>query len=391
MKTVSVVVPTRNRQSCVKVLIKSLMDTTEKFQLIIADNSDDDSLRHDLELYQGDPRLTYHYSSETLSVVENFNRALDMATGDYVAFIGDDDILSRHFFEVVILAEKNDVDAVIYGKPGRVLHYFWPGVQASYWGDVGGCLFYSDFSGEFFQYSHTQAMANAAARLGSGPQEMPRAYLGLISKKLIEKVKLNYGPVFGGCSPDVYSSHLLSACAEKVFICDYPFIIPGASPKSTSAMRAERTDVGGLTDNDHLGRFANMNWDEQVPKYYAPYTVWAQSHLDALRMTNYKVPSSSFLFLYARCFIFTRGHRAEILKAIRSKRSFLSCALVYAQLGPVLAFVALQYVLEKVPALVRKRPGGAKFKIDGCADIYQAAIKLEGELAGRDIVLKTCH
>jgi hypothetical protein len=350
--------------------------------VVVNDNSDDDSLRALLDDFVSDPRLSYRYMPGVLSVVENFNDALARSAGEYITFLGDDDMIGPRFYEFVLKAKREGIDALLYRSRGRVVHYFWSGVTSPRWGNMGGKLYFSRFTGKAFSLNARKEAGDAILHLGEGPRQMPRVYLGVVSRALVEDVEAKYGSLFGGVTPDVYSSHLLAVSCVKPVVVDYPFILPGASPQSTSAARAERSDVGqGATANSHLGRFANVNWDPRIPNYYSSHTMWSQSHVKAHEKTGHPVPLRAFAYLYATCLFFTFGQAREHLPAaIHAHNGHTRRVAVMLLSLLSLATVASNYVLRRIPAGLTRRPGGAKFVVSGLADTRIALERLEGAL-----------
>lgn len=385
----SIVVPTRNRIFCAEHLINYILKFNEDFELIICDNSDVDDLKKIISQKLNDVRLKYSYSNEKLSVVDNFNQALAKSNGEYVLFLGDDDLISPRLFKYVKSLKSRQVDAVLFGRQKSVIHFFWPGVKAAHWGDIGGKLFFSNFSGSEQPVNLQNVIRHANLHLGTGPREMPRAYLGIISRNVAQQVQQKYGALFGGVSPDVYSSHLISSIAKKVIRLDYPMIIPGATPASTSAQRAERSDVGDIKANDHTGRFKDIDWHSQIPQYYAPYTVWALSLYQATLKTHHFISQSGFSHLYAQCLIFTRGHGREIFKAMRSGRTKILLFFCLCLTTIKMIQILFSYFLDKVPALIRQKPGGANYELKDFLFIGDAVDQMEKQLSYVEITTVT--
>ena len=81
----SIIIPTKNRQYYAAKSIEQILQIkSDKIQLVIQDNSDEDKLLSAISQYESDKRLVYNYTSEVLSFVENFNRGLEAAKGVYV-------------------------------------------------------------------------------------------------------------------------------------------------------------------------------------------------------------------------------------------------------------------------------------------------------------------
>jgi hypothetical protein len=222
------------------------------------------------------------------------------------------------------------------------------------------------------------ARRSSRLRLSDGPQALPRAYFGVVSARCIRQVVDRYGALFGGVSPDVFSSRLLSEVVTNCVSVDLPFIAGGASKSSTSAGRSERTDVGKLRDNDHTGRFKNLAWDARVPAFYSPFTVWAQSLMQAEKLIGSKLSQWSFPYLYAKCIVFSRGHFPSIRQAMAVQGKSLS---MVARTAVSVGFVTLSYVIEKMPLLIRRAPGGADDCFAELADSDAATQLLNKQIA----------
>lgn len=97
----SVLIPTRNRLDLVKEAVASVRNQSySNWELIVSDNCSDD----DVEEYvrsQGDDRIVYFRQSNPVSVTDNWNTANDMATGDYMIMLGDDDALVPQALEIL--------------------------------------------------------------------------------------------------------------------------------------------------------------------------------------------------------------------------------------------------------------------------------------------------
>jgi glycosyltransferase involved in cell wall biosynthesis len=375
----SIVVPTRNRGACLLSLLETLERYHEedghRFQLIIADNSDDDSLRARIE--SSPLPIEYRYSPDVLSVVENFNRAVPFIRGAFACFMGDDDIVTSRVFELVDLMAREKIDAAIVSPAVKCL-YFWPGVSHKRWGNLGGRLYVSRSTGEARSIDIRRVLYRNRLRISDGPQALPRAYFGVISKACIERVTSRYGALFGGVSPDIFSSRLLAEVVTSFVSVDLPFIAPGAAAASTSAMRAERADIGKLRDNDHTGRFKDLDWNARVPDFYAPFTVWAQSLLQAEKVVGTKLGAWAFPYLYAKCLLFSRGHAPSVRRALEAAPSPVIARL---QTALSLPFVALEYALQKVPLLMHRAPGGAQDCLDGLHTSDAATRRLNSHIA----------
>lgn len=375
---ITFVIPTRNRQHCLRAMLQTFtrfhQEKSTRFDVVILDNSDDDSLAKDVKdcLFG----VTYVYRADQLSVVENFNQGTTRLTGTYACFMGDDDLISERIFDLAALMGDHEIDAAILAPQTKGV-YFWPGIVDSRWGDVGGTLFLGDPSGRVQPIILDDAIRKCRAQSCDGPQLLPRVYSGLIAKSCIDEVIKRYGTLFGGCSPDIYSSRLLSSVVKRLVAIDLPVLLAGASKTSTSAQRAERSDVGQLKSNDHLGRFQNLVWSPRIPEFYSPFTVWAQSYLQAEERLGGKLDYTALAYVYAKCLLFARGNAPAVLAAMRRSPSPTLQTLLTAMKLLVLPF---RFVAQKLPLLLNRRPGGCRHAFAKLETSYDASRRLDDVL-----------
>ena len=112
--TISVVVPMYNTEKVFfKELIESLKNQTySKWELCLADGSEvPNELLKD---YIDDDRIKYSFLNSNLGISENTNKAIEMATGDFIGFLDHDDLLSQDaLYEVVkAINEEKNVDFI---------------------------------------------------------------------------------------------------------------------------------------------------------------------------------------------------------------------------------------------------------------------------------------
>lgn len=304
MPRVSVIIPTHNRAHYAVPSIRSALAASPEIEVVVSDTSEVDLIS---PAFAGDPnlsRLRLVRQQGPLSVVDNFNAALRAATGDYLVFIGDDDFVGSSIAQVAEWAGRNQVDALKFSFP---VLYHWPDYKHRTRADeYSGTLHIAPFSGAIISHDARKALAAALHDFGGGVLEMPRAYAGMVSRKLVERICQRYGQLFGGVSPDIYSAALISLEAERCVKIDYPVIIPGASGASTAGQSANGKHVGGLRDNAHIGAFRNLVWDERIPEFYSVPTVWSYSLLKAVEHAKLDIQKVNFPRLYTKCLLYQR-------------------------------------------------------------------------------------
>ncbi len=113
----SVLLPTRNGGGLLGNCVRSILGQSYgNLELIVSDNANDDETPAVIEKFVGDPRLKVLRHERVLPVTENWNRALEAASGDYILMMGDDDYLLPGYFARMteILAHHRRPDCVLY-------------------------------------------------------------------------------------------------------------------------------------------------------------------------------------------------------------------------------------------------------------------------------------
>ena len=97
---VSVILPTYNRAQLVLESIYSVLNQTySDLELIIIDDQSKDNTDEVVGKYLSDPRVSYYKNPSNLGLVGNFNRALELAGGDYIKFLLADDKLTIGYWK----------------------------------------------------------------------------------------------------------------------------------------------------------------------------------------------------------------------------------------------------------------------------------------------------
>ena len=128
-KKLSVIIPTKNRQKYAVECIKTILEFHEPaIEIVVQDNSDDDSLREMLGNLIDQKTLRYSYSSECLSFCANFEKAIELSTGDYLTMIGDDDCVFSEIAELTNVMREKGIDSAVFNTDTS---YMWPGAISS--------------------------------------------------------------------------------------------------------------------------------------------------------------------------------------------------------------------------------------------------------------------
>jgi glycosyltransferase involved in cell wall biosynthesis len=127
MPTLSICVPSRNRQVWFQETIRTLTSSLRTdIELVFVDNSDDPSIMNAfIEPYLADPRVKYVPTGpKTRPMVDNWEVAFEATTGRWIVFIGDDDHVDPELAGLIprIEAKMPEVEALDWAR----LHFTWP-------------------------------------------------------------------------------------------------------------------------------------------------------------------------------------------------------------------------------------------------------------------------
>ncbi len=227
----SVVIPTRNRLEYLKSAVSSVLrQDYDNWELVISDNDSSENIQeYVLSLHE--PRIKYSRSEEFISVTKNWNRAIDLSTGDYVILIGDDDCLMQSAFSIVYkIIKEHSCPELIFANG---LMYVYPGVfpyfPSGHLTTIGNWNLWNSELPVLLKPEQMQKLANEAMNF-----RLPFSYnmqVLTVHKSLIERLRYK-DQFFHSPYPDFYAMTLLMQKANTTIGCPYPLAIVGMSPKS---------------------------------------------------------------------------------------------------------------------------------------------------------------
>jgi glycosyltransferase involved in cell wall biosynthesis len=121
---ISIVIPTFDRLDLLKEAVESALFQRDfkDFEIIVVDNNDSSS--HTAKVEQlfdtyNDSRLFYYHNEINIGMTGNWNRCIELARGEWISILHDDDILHPEFlYEISKVLNDNDlvVCGVIVGE-----------------------------------------------------------------------------------------------------------------------------------------------------------------------------------------------------------------------------------------------------------------------------------
>lgn len=308
---ITIVIPTHNRYKFLAHTVRACQLISPK-QIVILDSSTDEiPASCDFRSYSN---ITHIKNPNNFTAVDNFNTEFEI-NGEYIVWIGDDDLVTDYICDAISFAKKNRVDCITFSFP---ITYRWPDFRhRSKNRSPASALELQNFTGRVKKIDTERAFVKVLNRPGMGPLTLPRAYCGVISKSYYELIISKYGKLFGGVSPDIYSSIILSAGNPVQYMMDIPAIVPGISGGSTSGLSSRGQHVGDLYDNPHMAPFKKIPWRNEIPKFYAVQSVWAFSLLLALDKILRPDARINYVFLYIEMLWHNRLYYRKIFLALK--------------------------------------------------------------------------
>jgi hypothetical protein len=235
----SLIIPTRNRQEYVIDAVGYYLDNiTLPCEVIVSDNSTDSSLIFKkLEKYRLDNRLIIIKSeNKIISMRDNWERAINASSGNYVTVIGDDDILDPKLIDFLKLAEKGVSNFHKFETFNwRSIKFSWKGVNIDGRRNSAAIPIDDDklrvLDSKEFLKSILEWKSPTRSN-GSGAS----IYHGVWKRSLINKIKKkNNGKIFNFETVDYDSGYNALLLTDNFLYTGRPFSIMGSAPKSNSS------------------------------------------------------------------------------------------------------------------------------------------------------------
>ena len=223
-KKLSLIIPTKDRYETLFQVILSIIEyvPTEYLEIVISDNSSDNTRALDfIKSVKKKDVINYSHCIDPLSMVENTERALSLATGEYLMFIGDDDFVTPFIMRVVEMMETQGIKSLVY----PVANYFYGNVEffKQYAFNKPATLqIIKDpqlvFTKRSTQTERDNVCASGAIFIGG----LPRLYHGIIHRSLLNKIIDKYHKSVPGPCPDMTLSMALAEIIDEYYYVKYP-------------------------------------------------------------------------------------------------------------------------------------------------------------------------
>lgn len=263
----TLVIPTCNRPDFLEVPVKNFLESGfADISLIVCDSSDTpEKVMTVLQPFIGDSRLTYIDNTvikngRPISMVENWNFALDHVKSEWVSVIGDDDVLDPSLVGLL-----------------RSLGQKHPNIKSARWTSVKGSTMATWNGSEINEPVRVsmgtgQYIANNATHLEQilkwktfprVPQKLAGLYHGAVKFSLLKQLRDQRGSWFKYANLDFEIGWLVSHASKETFFTERPFLINAASPKSNS-WGVRRPEISKRNIENALGQGTVLDgWSEK--------------------------------------------------------------------------------------------------------------------------------
>jgi glycosyltransferase involved in cell wall biosynthesis len=228
----SVVIPTRNRLHLLRDAIETIrLQASTSWEIVVFDNYSTDPVEEHIRSLNDD-RIRYHRSEKFLPVSDSWNCAIDLARGDYVILLGDDDGLTPDYFgRLHAIVEKFKGPDLVYTN----FYQFWfPGVApwrpAAHVLDVRHGFFFVDRD-EPFLLSREDAKRAAIGSLQLRINFSFNSQAFIYSRPFLDRLRVD-GQIYQSPFPDYYIANVAMVRSSSTVVVPEPLAIAGVSKAS---------------------------------------------------------------------------------------------------------------------------------------------------------------
>ncbi len=235
---ISIIIPTRERALYLPYALQTALAIPDpNIEIIVSDNASTDGTSDLLETFD-DPRLIRLNTMRRVSMRENFQLALDHATGDYVIYIGDDDaVLPGQFAALRRILERDRPDSLSW----EWLGYSWPADGGSR--RTGRLTFdRQKFYGALSVVDLKPILGRLLAGAPPSGPVYPSLYHGVVSRDCLHRLTQSGSAFFMSKIPDVYFTYTALIANVRHMHVQHAFTLNGTSPASTGAAYKKSTD-----------------------------------------------------------------------------------------------------------------------------------------------------
>lgn len=315
----SIVIPTKNRYKYLKETLRNLSRLDgSKAEIVVQDNTEDNSEIQKVLNRLNKANIKYFHCTDDLSQTENSELAVSHSTGEYCCYIGDDDTVLQDIITMTEYLKENSYESCICDQ----VRFYWPDVvfeRKRAW------LRYNTKKYKTIILHSDKALKKSMSYGMQDIDFLPRVYHGIVSKKVLEKIREITGSYFPGPSPDMANAVACSLLVDKYIYTQLPLIFSGVGFTSGAGMGQRGAHKGSLKDAKQLPKDAEERWSERIPKVWLGYTVWTESAEKAMIAMGKKdlLNKINIPAMEAKVFLKYPEYRKMILERLKDLPHFI--------------------------------------------------------------------
>ena len=348
----SILLPTRNRLELLLLAIESVRSQDYgDWEVVVSDNASEVDIAAAVSRI-GELRILTHRFNQLVPVTDNWNAALEAATGDYFIMLGDDDVLLPGSLSTV----RQLIDA--WGSPDAIYaqahQYAYPHVVPGHESPLMQTGYNAFLVGRNapFELSRKEALSMVRAAMdfrilyGFNMQHF------VFSRRLVENLG-SKGRFFQSPYPDYYAANAVLLMAEKIVATPEAVCLIGISPKSFGYYYLNAMESDGV---EFLHNVAAPEIVERLRGEVVPGTNMNDSWLCAMETLKRNFSELSPRVSYSRYrrlqyhAVLSSSDPGRYLKVLRTLRFWE--IIVYGTIASVYAL--FRFVPGKYPRRVRE-------------------------------------
>lgn len=288
----SIVVPTKDRYEYLEQLVDLIISfKLPEIEMVIQDNTKENERILGFLESRDTTNIKYFHTAEQIPISLNSDKAVLNSSGEYICFIGDDDGVTKYILDGVRWMKNNGVEAA---KPAEV-YYIWPDASEAFRVKQAAVINYKKFTGKVKTLSSLNELLKVLKEGIPDRGNMPLAYHGIVSRRLMDRVYEKCGTYFPGNSPDIANAVALSLLDSKYVMVDLPWAIYGNCVlKGGGEGLPGRKFPPELTDIPWWAEGAEERWYKKLPKVAVGETIWPDSAIYSLKQMGRGDLLSSF-------------------------------------------------------------------------------------------------
>lgn len=278
----SIVVPTKNRYFYLEHFVRLIRSFgNDDIELVIQDNSDDNTDFLSFLESLSYPTLKYFYQKDSIPISKNSDLAILHSTGEYVCYMGDDDAVMPNIYDWVVWMKKNGVEAI---KSSNVI-YYWPDSKPGKHINNSGRLIYHNYSKRIRMVDPPSALDAVLKQGCLNKGEIPLVYHGIVRRDVLDRCYEKTGTFFPAPCPDIANGVAMSLLVKQYAIVDEPVILSGASMHhgGKSAIKGKYLR---LEDMHWMSDSEKSEWDSRLLRYGIAESIYANSTIMVLGRFN---------------------------------------------------------------------------------------------------------